>query len=131
MVPIMSVAEYDAFLKFQSNQQSHPGNPVACVAQGSYVSPWIIDSDATDHMCGNKVLFSSLTYSDTLPTVTLTDGTKTAVKGISQITPTLSLSLNFVLYVPDSPFNLISVSQLTKILNCSVIFIPTSICVQD
>jgi len=82
-------------------------------------------------MCGNELLFSSLTYFDTLPTVTLVDGTKTAIKGIGQITPTSSFSLNSVLYVPNSHFNLISVSQLTKTLNCSVLFTPTSVCVQD
>ena len=127
----MSATEYDIFLKFQATQQSHPGNLVACVAKSPSLGPWIIDSGATDHMCGNKLLFSSLTYSDTLPTITLADGTKTTVKGIGQTTPTSSLSLNLVLYVPDSSFNLISVSQLTKILNCSVTFTPTSVCVQD
>ena len=81
LVP-MSAAEYDSFLKFQATQPSHPSNPVACFAQGSSVSPWIIDYGTTDHMCGNELLISSLTYSNTLPTVTLADGTKTAVKGI-------------------------------------------------
>ena len=38
LVP-MSAAEYDAFLKFWATQQSHPGNPVTCVAQDSSVSP--------------------------------------------------------------------------------------------
>ena len=127
----MSAADYDDFLKFQAIQQSHPGNPVACVAQNSSVGPYIIDYGATDHMCGNKLLFSSLTYFDILPTVTLSDGTKTTVKEIGQITPISYFSLNSVLYVPNSPFNLISVSQLIKTLNYSVIFTPTSVCVQD
>ena len=82
-------------------------------------------------MCANELLFSSLTYSNTLPTVILADGTKTTVNGIGQTTPTSSLSLNSVFYVPDSPFNLILVRQLTKTINYPVTFTPTSVCVQD
>lgn len=66
LIPMLAV-DYDAFLKFQATQQSHPSNPVACVAKGSSLGPWIIDSSAIEHMCGNKLLFSSLTYFDTLP----------------------------------------------------------------
>lgn len=106
----MFAIEYDGFLKFQVAQQSQTGNPVACIAKGQSLGPWIIDSGTNNHMCGNKFLFSSLTYSDTLSTVTLTDGTKTVVKEIGQTTPNSSLSLNSILYVPGSSFNLISVN---------------------
>ena len=56
----MSAAEYDVFLKFQATKQSHPGNPIACVAKSPSLGPWIIDFGTTDHMCGNELLFSSL-----------------------------------------------------------------------
>jgi len=89
----MSATEYDAFLKFQATQQFELGNPVTCIAKGPSLGPWIIDFGATNHMCGNKVLFSSLIYSDTLPIVTLADSTKTAVKGVGHTTPNSSLFL--------------------------------------
>ena len=53
----MSTVEYDAFLKFQATQQSHPDNPVTYAAQGSSVGSWIIDSDALT-ICVVMDLFS-------------------------------------------------------------------------
>ena len=38
---------------------------------------------------------------------------------------TSSLELNQVLHVPKLSFNLFSVNQITKSLNCSVTFFPT------
>lgn len=35
------------------------------------------------------------------------------------------ISFSFVLYIPDFPFNLLSISKLTKLLNCATIFLFT------
>ncbi|XP_061344747.1 electron transfer flavoprotein-ubiquinone oxidoreductase, mitochondrial isoform X3 [Gastrolobium bilobum] len=73
-------AAFQALLRKSSPQSqastSETGNPVACVSHSASLGPWIFDSGATDHLCGNKELFSSLTYSDNLPSFTLADGTK-------------------------------------------------------
>ena len=37
----------------------------------------------------------------------------------------------FILYVPDSPFNLISISKLTRDLNCLITFSDHSVTLQD
>ena len=42
-----------------------------------------------------------------------------------------SLPLTYVLYVPNSPFNLISISKLIHDLNCSITFSHSSITLQD
>ena len=42
-----------------------------------------------------------------------------------------SLPLTSVLYVPDSPFNLISINKLIHNLNCSIPFSHSSITLQD
>ena len=41
------------------------------------------------------------------------------------------ISLSSVLYIPSFPFNLLSISKLTKILNCAAIFLSTHCIFQD
>ena len=63
--------------------------------------------------------------------IVLADGSSWPVLGKGVLHPTLSLSLPSSLFVPDSPFNLLSVSQSTKALQCSITFDPTSCVFQD
>ena len=87
-----------------------------------FSGPWILYFGASDHLSGNKDIFSSLTFTSPLPMVTLANGSQTIAKGIGSACPLPSLPLTFVLYVPDSPFNLISISKLTRDLNCLITF---------
>ena len=80
-------------------------------------------------MTGNQSLFSSLTFLDTLPSVTLVDGFQIKVWGIGQTHPLPQLSLNSVLFVLGYPFNLISISKLTRTLDLSVLFVNNFILV--
>ncbi|RVX13406.1 Vacuolar protein sorting-associated protein 53 A [Vitis vinifera] len=43
---------------------------------------WILDSGASDHISGNKHLFSSITTTSALPTVTLANGSQIMAKGL-------------------------------------------------
>ena len=95
------------------------------------ISPWILNFDASDHLSGNKDLFSSLTITSPLPMITLANGTQTMAKGIGSTCPLPSLPLTSVLYVSDSPFNLISISKLIHDLNCSITFSHSSVTLQD
>ena len=110
----MSLSGYEAFLRFQAAQHStfiatiHTGTPSAFSTQGQSSSHWIVDSGATNHLCGNKHFFSQLSCSDPLLPITIVDGNKTTVNGIGKAQPISSLSLDSVLYVPKSPFNLLS-----------------------
>ena len=63
--------------------------------------------------------------------VTLANGSQTIAKGISSACPLPSLPLTSVLYVPDSPGNLISISKLTCDLKCLVTFSNNSVTLQD
>ena len=63
--------------------------------------------------------------------ITLANGTQTMAKGIGSACPLPSLPLTFVLYVPDSPFNLISISKLIHNLNYSITFSQSSVTLQD
>ncbi|KAJ9677798.1 hypothetical protein PVL29_022654 [Vitis rotundifolia] len=52
-------------------------------------------------------------------------------KGIGLAHPLPSLPLHFVLYAPECPFNLISISKITRTLNCSITFSDKSVILQD
>lgn len=88
----------------------------------SSLEPWILDPGASDHMSGNKLFFPSLTYVDTLPSITLANGSQTKCQGIGQTRPIPTLLLKSVLYVPGCPFNLISIIKLTRTLPYFVTF---------
>ena len=61
----------------------------------------------------------------------MADGFKIVPLGFEQAKPLPSLHLQSVLFMPKSPFNLISISQLTRTLDCSVTFFSDSFLIQD
>ncbi|RVW55484.1 Retrovirus-related Pol polyprotein from transposon RE1 [Vitis vinifera] len=102
------------------------GNASACLTHTSSLGPWILDSGASDHIFGNKDLFSSITTTFALPTVTLANGSQIVAKGIGLAHP-----LPSVLYTPECSFNLISISKITRTLNCSITFFDKFVTLQD
>nr|CAN80831.1 hypothetical protein VITISV_002503 [Vitis vinifera] len=110
---------------------AQPGNTSACLTHTSSLGPWILDSGASDRIFGNKDLFSSITTTFALPTVTLANGSQTVAKGIGLTLPLPSLPLTSVLYTPKCPFNLISISKITCTLNCSITFSDKFVTLQD
>ncbi|KAJ9698075.1 hypothetical protein PVL29_007267 [Vitis rotundifolia] len=107
------------------------GNSSACLSHTSSLGPWILDSSASDHISGNKDLFSSITTTSALPTVTLANGSQTVAKGIGLAHPLPSLPLTSVLYTPECSFNLISINKITRTLNCSITFSDKFVTLQD
>ncbi|RVW79915.1 Retrovirus-related Pol polyprotein from transposon RE1 [Vitis vinifera] len=91
----------------------------------------IDNSGASDHISGNKDLFSSITTTSALPTVTLANGSQTMAKGFGFAHPLPSLPLHSVLYAPECPFNLISISKITRTLNCFITFSDKFVTLQD
>ena len=63
--------------------------------------------------------------------ITLVNGSQTMAKGVGSTCPLPSVPLTSVLYVPDYPFNLISINKLTRDLNCLITFSDNSITLQD
>ena len=132
-----SEADYQEYLQLKAAKESQTSsatsghNSTACISQsGNNQSPWIIDSGASDHIAGNSSLFSSLSPSKIPHFITLVNSSRVAATGIGHISPT-SLSLNFVLLIPGCPFNITSLSQLTRSRNCSVTFDANSFVIQE
>ena len=92
---------------------------------------WVIDSGTSQHMTGDTGTLSSLHTSSVPSTVTLADGSTSAVTGVGIAHPTSSMTLSSVLHVPHFPLSLLSVSQITKHLDCLITFSSSSCVFQD
>ena len=113
--------EYQEYLKLKSEKSSNqvqslfvPGFSTTCISQSIEslrLSPWILDSGASDHISGNKSSFSSISFSKIPHLVTVANGSKVASQGSGQVSLSPLLKLNFVLFVPQCPYNLISLSD--------------------
>lgn len=97
----------------------------------SSLGPWVLDSGVSNHISGNSLLLYHITYSNSLPSITLANGSKQVVTAVGSAKPLPSVPLDFVLYFPSCPFNLVSVSRLTRTLNCTITFSHNSIVIQD
>ena len=63
-------------------------------------------------------MLSSLDSNSFHPSVTLADGFISSVQGIDVANATSSLPLPYVLYVLNFSFHLLSISKITRSLNC-------------
>ena len=106
-------------------------NTSACLTHSSSLGPWILDSGASDHLSDNKDFFSSLTITSPLPMITLVNGSQTMAKRIGSTCLLPSVPLTYVLYIPDFPFNLISINKLTHDLNCLITFSDNFVTLHD
>jgi len=84
------------------------------------VSKWVVDSEATRHICANRNVFTSYTsVGDGEEQVYLGDSKTTPVLGkgnvLLKLTSGKTLALSDVLHVPSIRVNLISVALLSKV----------------
>lgn len=90
--------------------------------------PWIIGFGASDHMIGCESMFYSYVPSPGNHKIRVADGSYSIVAGIGSIRLSPKIVLKFVLHVPSLSYNLLSVSKITKDLNCVIQF-SLSVCV--
>ena len=133
---ILMLSEYKEYLRLTQAAKSssiasvaQTGNVPTCLTHSS--APWILDTEASDHISGNKDLFSSLTFPSPLPTITLANGSQIIAKGNGSVCPLPSLPFTSVLYVHNFPFNLISISKLSGDLHCVLTFSHNIVTLQD
>jgi transposase InsO family protein len=103
-------------------------NPHALEKESKY---WIIDSGATNHMTGTPNLFTSYIPCSGKDKVRVADGSTVPITGRGSVRCTKTLSLSPVLHVPNFPVNLLSVSSITKSLNCRGWFDPSHCAFQE
>jgi len=130
---------FNEFLKWYEDRQNpssttsvaHLGTTFVGFTHSTSLGPWVLDSDATDNITGNKSLFSSLSTTGYLPSVTMANGYRVPSHSAGTINLFPSLSIDNVLYVSGSPFNLLSISRLTCSLDCVISFTKDSVTLQD
>lgn len=137
---IISKDDYEKFIQSQISTGTHTsaiamtspstGTPTAFV---STTTPrtWVIDSGASAHMTGDAGILNSICPVNTFSTVKLADGSQSIITGIGNSSLLPTLSLDSVLHVPRFPLSLLSVSQLTKKLDCTITFSSSSCTLQD
>ena len=82
-------------------------------------------------MTGNSSLFTTFQFHPSTSTITLADRSTSCVLGSETIHPTPSITLTFVLSLPQFSFNLIYVRKLTNTLNYSISFFSNYCLIQD
>ncbi|KAJ0954534.1 putative GAG-pre-integrase domain-containing protein [Helianthus annuus] len=93
-------------------------------------SAWIFDSGATDTMTFEPLDIRSMTQPQKSQIHTANNGTmQMKGGGVIEISPTMKLSN--CLYVPSLSHKLLSISHITKELNCTVLMHPTFCLLQD
>ena len=93
-------------------------------------SSWVVDTGASDHMTGSTTTLDNFQIGDKDLIVLMADGTQSLVKGKGSVC-VADLLLESVLHVPNLSFNLLSVSKLTRDLDCIVRFFPSYCIFQD
>ncbi|OMO65653.1 hypothetical protein CCACVL1_21443 [Corchorus capsularis] len=92
---------------------------------------WIIDSGASDHMISSKSKLDHYQSFSKPLSVNLPDGTSISILGIGKAKLSSTFQIIDVFYIPEFTCDLLSVSKLTKQLNCAAIFLPTFCVLQD
>jgi hypothetical protein len=92
---------------------------------------WVIDFGVNEHMTGSSTSLSDYHLVDTPHSVTLANGFLSTIVGFGHTHLSLDIKLLSVLHVPSFPLNLLSISKITKTLNCSNSFYPSLCIFQD
>lgn len=98
---------------------AHQGiQSLAFSIQNNQSKPWIVDSGASDHMTGDLSILTNFQTCINHSGVKIADGSLSPVAGTGSVHLTENFHLSSVLYVPKLNCNLLSISQLTRDLNC-------------
>lgn len=133
-IPHLTTEQYQQLISILNLNSTAPaanltGNSV--YYSNSTSSSWIIDTGASDHITSSIDSLSHVTPISAHKPVRLPNGSFSQISHIGNINLSEKIRLSKVLCVPDFSFNLLSVSKITKSLNCAVIFFPDFCVFQD
>ncbi|KAK8272656.1 hypothetical protein V6Z12_D11G348900, partial [Gossypium hirsutum] len=130
--PTFTVEQYQQLLNLLNKESSVQAvAQMAGTSSNSSLIHWILDTGASNHMTH---AFNSLIHPIACANnsfVKLPTGHTATVTHVGNYNLTPHHTLRDVLYVPSFHFNLLSISKLTKDLNCFVSFYPTFCILQD
>jgi len=94
-------------------------------------SDWVMDSGASDHMTSLPSILETSHEVQNASPIKLPTGELVPITHIGSIKLSPTVTKANVLYVPDFKFNLLSISKITRALNCVAIFFSTFCVFQD
>jgi hypothetical protein len=92
---------------------------------------WVLDSGATDHMTGNQILLNNYRTIDGTEYFTIANNDKVKIKGWGMIIIFEKWFLQDIFYVEKYSVNPLSISKLSRDLNCEIIFQEKYVIFQD
>jgi hypothetical protein len=116
------------FKDFFHSPNIYSSSQIANICQNT--NRWIIDSGATDHMTCNKNKLTNIVQNKDPQHVIVANGNKVQIHGFGT-TKVLAKDVNTILYLPEFNSNLLSISKITRELNCDVIFSSNKVTFQD
>lgn len=110
---------------------AHTAGKTFFVSENSKV--WIVDTGATNHMVSQLDMFikGSVIKLEVPKSVYLPNGNTTQVTHVGSCALSDRSIISNVFYLPEFKYNLMSVSKLTKELECSVTFFPNCYVFQE
>jgi hypothetical protein len=125
-----------------STHENESSQPTANVAHSGIVgkahvfsatsknSTWIVDTGASDHMTSDYSQLQSL-FPSPQTIISTANGSTSPITGVGSVILSKNITLDNVLVVPTLECNLLSVSQITSSLACTVTFWPSYCVFQD
>ncbi|VVA20393.1 PREDICTED: Retrovirus-related Pol poly from transposon [Prunus dulcis] len=119
-----------------ANQSSNPKANAAGTSSSLSQAPLglhrlILDSGATDYITSSPNLLVNCRQNIVLPPVIMSSGEQAPITSTGTLPLNSVISLKNVLGVPSFKVDLMSVSQVTRGLNCSITFFPYWCILQD
>ncbi|GKB09683.1 putative RNA-directed DNA polymerase [Tanacetum coccineum] len=131
----LSDFQYQQFLKFFRNKEganAEESGPKANLAGNiDKEGKWIFDSGTTEHITHNDSLLKNKRKRGYEQPVTIPNGEAVPVEGRGECALPSGAIIKDVLHVPKFKCNLLSVSRLSKELQCAVTFFPEFCIMQD
>jgi hypothetical protein len=124
-VAIQKTSSTPRLFNNMSDDDDYHSSHICLMAKGEKAyssggSSWVLDSGCTNHMTGERSMFSSYSpTTDSSENIIFGDNSKGDVIGLGKVAITLEHSISDVLHVDSLSYNLLSVSQLCeKGFNC-------------
>ncbi|KAM2855117.1 hypothetical protein FF1_025475 [Malus domestica] len=131
--PTAMLGKFAGFLAETSTHDNVPGIITALKTALNEISHdcWIIDSGATDHITNKSFCLDKFQNMPESTRVSVANGNGEPILGKGKLKLLSDKIESTALYVPSFPFQLLSISKITRTLDCLAIFSPHSVVFQD